>query len=63
MLCICRDKTRKSEAQLQLTLASVVSDNFKKVFLKYVNSKNRSKESTGQIFCVGSYLTSKDENG
>lgn len=47
MVYICRVKTWMAKAELQLKLASVVSDN--KSFLKYFNSKRRSKEYTGPI--------------
>ncbi|GAB0209633.1 mitochondrial enolase superfamily member 1 [Grus japonensis] len=57
---ICREKTRKAKAQLELKLASVVSDN-KKVFFKYVNSKRRSKENIGAILVEDAHLTNRDE--
>lgn len=49
VVLIRREKTCKAKAQLELNLASVVSDN--KGFLKYVNSKKRSKENIRQV-CV-----------
>lgn len=55
-VCICRKKIRKAKTQLELTLASETSDN-ELDFLKYVNSKRRSKENIGLI----KYLTSKHE--
>ncbi|KAK4811193.1 hypothetical protein QYF61_019824 [Mycteria americana] len=42
------EKTCKAKAKLELKLASVVLGN-KKGFLKYVNSKTRSKENIGPI--------------
>ena len=57
---ICREKTQKAEAQLELKLASVVSGN-KKGFFKYVTSRRRSKENTGLIFVEDGHLTNRDE--
>ncbi|KAK4822413.1 hypothetical protein QYF61_015160 [Mycteria americana] len=57
---ICREKTRKAKAELELKLASVVSDN-KKGFFKYVNSKRRSKENIGQILVEDGDLTNRNE--
>lgn len=55
----CSEKMRKAKAQLELTLAIIVSDNNnKKVFFKYVNSK-RSKENVG--LGVDGHLRSKEE--
>ncbi|GAB0176274.1 mitochondrial enolase superfamily member 1 [Grus japonensis] len=55
-----REQTRKAKAQLELKLASVVSDN-KKGFFKYVNSKRRSKENIGPILVEDGHPTNKDE--
>lgn len=57
---ICREKTRKAKAQLELTLATVVSDN-KKGFFKYVQSKRRSNENTVLILGDNGHLTNKEE--
>lgn len=51
---------KKAKAQLELTLAVVVSDN-KKIFSKYVNNKRRSKENIAQILGADGHLTSRDE--
>lgn len=48
LVCPCREKTPRARAQLQLELASAVSDN-KEGVLKYINSKRRSKENIGLI--------------
>ena len=56
---ICREKTQKAKAQLELKLASVASDN-KSSFFKYVNRK-RSKENIGQIMVEDGHLTNRDE--
>ena len=45
---ICREKTHKANAELELKLAGVVSGN-KKGFFKYINSKKRSKENIGPM--------------
>ncbi|KAK4810867.1 hypothetical protein QYF61_008839 [Mycteria americana] len=58
--CVCREKTRKAKAQLELKLASAASDN-KKGFFKYVNSKRRSKENIGPILVKDGHLTNRDE--
>ncbi|KAK4823990.1 hypothetical protein QYF61_009115 [Mycteria americana] len=55
-----QEKTQIAKAQLQLKLASVVSDN-KKGFFKYVNSKRRSKENIGPILVEDGHLTNRDE--
>ncbi len=57
---ICREKTGKAKAQLQLKLASIVSDN-KKGFLKYVNGKRKSKENIGAILVEDGHLINRDE--
>ncbi|KAK4831434.1 hypothetical protein QYF61_017565 [Mycteria americana] len=60
MVRICREKTRNAKAQLDLKLASVVSDN-KKGFFKYINSKRRAKENIGLILVEDGNLTNRDE--
>ncbi|KAK4832343.1 hypothetical protein QYF61_021872 [Mycteria americana] len=60
VVCIRKEKTRKAKAQLELKLASVVSDN-KKGFFKYVNSKRRSKGNIGPILVEDGHLTNMDE--
>lgn len=57
---ICRKKTRQAKAQLELTLASGVSDNEKDLF-KYVNRNRRSMENIRLILEEDGHLTSKDE--
>ncbi|KAK4828514.1 hypothetical protein QYF61_026936 [Mycteria americana] len=56
----CSEKTQKTKAQLELKLASVVSDK-KKGFFNYVNSKRRSKENIGLILVEDGHLTDRDE--
>ena len=60
MVCLCREKTRKAKAPLELKLAGVVSDN-KAAFFKYVNSKRRSKANIGPILVEDGPLTNRDE--
>ena len=57
---LCREKTQKAKAQLELKLASVVSDS-KKVFFKYIHSKRRSKENIGSILVEDGNLTNRHE--
>jgi len=38
----CREEIRKSEAQLELRLDTIVRDN-KKCFYRYINNKKRTK--------------------
>ncbi|KAK4833057.1 hypothetical protein QYF61_027719 [Mycteria americana] len=60
VVCICREKMRKAKAQLELKLASAVSD--KNSFFKYVNSKMSSKENTGLILVEDGHLTNRVED-
>lgn len=46
---------RYERPKLELKLTSVVSD--KQGFLKYINSKRRSRENIGLIFVVDNHLT------
>jgi len=51
-----------AEAQLELKQASTVVDN-KKVFLKYINSKRKTKENTGPILDEARcHLTNRNED-
>ncbi|GAB0189105.1 mitochondrial enolase superfamily member 1 [Grus japonensis] len=54
------EKTQKAKAQLELKLASVVSEN-KKGSFKYINSKRRSKKNIGPILFEDGHLTNRDE--
>ena len=59
---LCRDKICVAKTQLQLKLASTVADN-KKYFLKYVNSKRRTKKkkkSTGLLLDEGGHFTKRN---
>lgn len=46
VVSICREKTQKAKAQLELKLTSVMSDK-KKSFKKYINNRRRCKENIG----------------
>ncbi|KAK4817282.1 hypothetical protein QYF61_007840 [Mycteria americana] len=41
---LCREKTRRAKAELELSLAAAIKDN-KKHFFKYISSKRRAKEN------------------
>jgi len=60
VVCLCREKTRKANAQSELKLVRAVSDNKKGIF-KYVNSKRRAKENIGPILVEDGLLTNRDE--
>ncbi|KAK4810807.1 LOW QUALITY PROTEIN: hypothetical protein QYF61_008779 [Mycteria americana] len=57
----CQEKIHTTKAQLELKLASTVVDN-KKGFLKYVNSKRRTKENIGLLLDEVGHLTNRDED-
>ena len=56
---IFREKTQKAKAQLELKLATVVSDDKKGVF-NCVNSRRMSKESIGLLLIEDCHLTNRD---
>ena len=60
VLQICREKTQKAKVQLELKLASILSEN-KKGFFKYVNSKRRLKNTIRPIHAEDGHLTNRDE--
>lgn len=49
---LCRQKNRKSKAQLKLNLVTMVKDN-KKCFKKYIGSKKRAKENLHPLLDTG----------
>jgi len=55
-----REKIRKAKAQLELRLATPVTDN-KICFYKYINNKKRAKESLHPLLDVGGNIANKDE--
>ncbi|KAK4828902.1 hypothetical protein QYF61_001460 [Mycteria americana] len=56
----CRERIRKTKAQLELNLATVVRDN-KKCFYKYINNKKRAKENLPPLLDAGGNIATKDE--
>lgn len=57
---ICRKKTQKAKAQLELKPANVLSD--EKYFFKYIYSKRRSKENSGLTLVEDGHLANKVED-
>ncbi|KAK4822159.1 hypothetical protein QYF61_010420 [Mycteria americana] len=57
---LCREKTRRAKAELELNLAAAVKDN-KKYFFKYISSKRRAKENLQPLVDGGGNTVTKDE--
>ena len=57
---MCREKSRKAKAQLELNLAVGVKEN-KKLFYKYINSKRRAKENLHPLLDMAGYVTTEDK--
>ncbi|KAK4829727.1 hypothetical protein QYF61_006188 [Mycteria americana] len=57
---LCREKTRRAKAELELNLAAAVKDN-KKHFFKYISSKRRAKENLQPLADGGGNTVTKDE--
>ncbi|KAK4830538.1 hypothetical protein QYF61_011676 [Mycteria americana] len=57
---LCREKTRRAKAELELSLAAAIKDN-KKHFFKYISSKRRAKENLQPLVDVGGNTVTKDE--
>ncbi|KAK4825912.1 hypothetical protein QYF61_003407 [Mycteria americana] len=57
---LCREKTRRAKAELELNLATAIKDN-KKHFFKYVSSKRRAKENLQPLVDGGGNTVTKDE--
>ncbi|KAK4830600.1 hypothetical protein QYF61_012026 [Mycteria americana] len=57
---LCREKTRRAKAELELSLAATVKDN-KKHFFKYISSKRRGKENLQPLVDGGGNTVTKDE--
>ncbi|KAK4827614.1 LOW QUALITY PROTEIN: hypothetical protein QYF61_019539 [Mycteria americana] len=57
---LCREKTRRAKAELELSLAAAVKDN-KKHFFKYISSKRRGKENLQPLVDGGGNTVTKDE--
>jgi len=56
----CREKIRKSKAQLELILATNVRNN-KKCFYKYINNKKRAKENLHPLSDVEANIAIKNK--
>ncbi|KAK4809578.1 hypothetical protein QYF61_020000 [Mycteria americana] len=57
---LCREKTRRAKAELELSLAAAIKDN-KKHFFKYISSKRRGKENLQPLVDGGGNTVTKDE--
>ncbi|KAK4811340.1 hypothetical protein QYF61_024476 [Mycteria americana] len=57
---LCREKTRRAKAELELSLAAAVKDN-KKHFFKDISSKRRGKENLQPLVDGGGNTVTKDE--
>ncbi|KAK4813827.1 hypothetical protein QYF61_001831 [Mycteria americana] len=57
---LCREKSRRAKAELELSLAAAVKDN-KKHFFKYISSKRRAKENLQPLVDGGGNTVTKDE--
>lgn len=55
----CREITHKTKVQLELKLTNTAEDN-KKVFLKYINNKRRTRDNTALLFDEDELLTNKE---
>lgn len=60
MVSLCREKTEKAKAQLQWTLASIVSAN-QKGYCKYAKNKRTKKNIRVMIFVQNDHVTIRDE--
>ena len=58
---MCREKTRKAKAQLELSLATKVKDN-NKYFCKYIYSKRRARENLHPLMDAEDNLVTKDQD-
>ncbi|KAK4815791.1 hypothetical protein QYF61_007231 [Mycteria americana] len=57
---LCREKTRRAKAELELNLAAAIKDN-KNHFFKYISSKRRAKETLQPLVDGGGNTVTKDE--
>ncbi|KAK4806350.1 hypothetical protein QYF61_017219 [Mycteria americana] len=57
---LCREKSRRAKAQLELNLATAIKDN-KKCFYKYISNKRRAKENLHPLSDAGGNVVTKDE--
>ena len=58
---LCREKTGKAKAQLELNLATKVKEN-NKYFYKYINSKRRARENLHPLLDAEGNLVTKDQD-
>jgi len=58
---LCREKIRKAKAQLELNMATKVTEN-NKYFYKYISSKRRSRENLHPLFDAEGNLVTKDQD-
>lgn len=59
VVCVCRDRNRKSKAQMELNLVRDVKDN-KKRFSRYVGRRRQAKESILPLMKDNGKLASSD---
>ncbi|KAK4827846.1 LOW QUALITY PROTEIN: hypothetical protein QYF61_021983 [Mycteria americana] len=57
---LCREKIRRTKAQLEINMATAVKDN-KKCFYKYISNKRTAKENLHPLLDVGGNIVTKDE--
>jgi len=57
----CREEIRKAISQLELRLTTLVRDNKKKVFCRYIGNKKRAKENLHPLLDAGEDIATKDE--
>ena len=56
----CREVPRKAKALLELKLAKEIKGNKKRLFLKYVNSKRKTRDNVGPLLNEGGVLVVED---
>ena len=59
VVCVCRDRSRKAKAQMELNLAKDVKDN-KKGFYRYIGRRRQGKESVPSLMKSNGELASSD---
>ena len=57
---LCREKIRRTKAQLELDLATIIKNN-KKYFNKHVNGKRWMKENLHPLLDAGQNIVTKEE--
>jgi len=57
---LCREKSRRVKAQLEINLATAVKDNFKSS-CKHISNKRRAKENLHPLLHEGGNIVTKDE--